>query len=270
MNNEIIVAIAIAVVIIAAIVTAGRIQKFRHAFLVPEGYAGLLYHKGKFVKVLGAGRHIRWGWHFTLDAQDLRKASLLVAGQEVLSADNVGLKLSVLVAYQVTDPAKAAHDTQNWHGDLYNAAQLALRAVVSGFTVETLLNQRFDVGAQLLARVQPVAAKIGITVFAVELKDVMFAAELKRAFADVLKAKQEGQAALERARGESASLRNLANAARVLEGNPALMNLRLMQSLTTAQNAGNTLVFGMPGGFVPLKSEKPSPPTTTPAEGDAG
>jgi hypothetical protein len=77
--------------------------------------------------------------------------------------------------------------------------------------------------------------------------------DLKRAFADVLKAKQEGQAALERARGESAALRNLANAARVLEGNPALMNLRLMQSLTAAQHAGNTLVVGVPGGFVPLK-----------------
>jgi len=74
-----------------------------------------------------------------------------------------------------------------------------------------------------------------------------------------MKAKQEGQAALERARGESASLRNLANAARVLEGNPALMNMRWMQSLTTAQNAGNTLVVGVPGGFVPLKAGKPAP-----------
>ncbi len=112
------------------------------------------------------------------------------------------------------------------------------------------------VGAQLLARVQPEAAKIGINVNAVEVKDVMFAADLKRAFADVLKAKQEGQAALERARGESASLRNLANAARVLEGNPALMNLRLIQSRTAAQNTGNTLVVGMPVGFVPLKNGK--------------
>ena len=69
---------------------------------------------------------------------------------------------------------------------------------------------------------------------------------------EVLKAKQEGQAALERARGESAALRNLANAARVLDGNPALMNLRLMQSLSAAQGAGNTLVFGMPGEAVAL------------------
>ena len=64
-----------------------------------------------------------------------------------------------------------------------------------------------------------------------------FSAELKRAFADVLKAKQEGQAALERARGESAALRNLANAARLLDGNPALQNLRLLQSLTGAQQS---------------------------------
>ena len=66
-------------------------------------------------------------------------------------------------------------------------------------------------------------------------------------------AQREAQAALERARGESAALRNLANGARVLEGNPALQNLRLMQSLTAAQNGGNTFVLGMPGGFVPLK-----------------
>jgi len=257
MNYNILVVIGVA--IFGSVIVAIFAKEFRHAFLVPEGYAGLVYHKGRFVEVLGAGRHIRWGRHFTLHPQDLRKAALLVAGQEVLTADNVGLKISLFVTYQVTDPVKAAHETQNWQGDLYNASQLALRTVVSGVAVEGLLNQRLEIGAQLLARVQPEAAKIGINVLAVEVKDTMFPAELKRAFADVLKAKQEGQAALERARGESASLRNLANAARVLEGNPALMNLRLMQSLTAAQNAGNTLVLGMPGGFVPLKQQAKPP-----------
>ena len=245
-----IIVIAILLVVLA-IFTVGRV---RYAHTVSEGCVGLLYHKGKFVETLGAGRHIRWSWHYTIDAQDLRKTSLVVAGQEVLTADNVGLKLNVLVTYQVVDPVKAAHETQNWRGDLYNFAQLALRAVVGGVAVEALLGQRLELGAQLLTRVQPEAAKIGVNVLAAEVKDVMFPADLKRAFAEVLKAKQEGQAALERARGESAALRNLANAARVLEGNPALMNLRLMQSLTAAQNAGNTLVLGIPGGFVPLKS----------------
>ena len=135
-----------------------------------------------------------------------------------------------------------------------------------GAPVETLLTQRAGLAPQLLALAQPEAARIGITVHAVEVKDVMFPAELKRAFADVLKAKQEGQAALERARGESAALRNLANAARVLEGNPALMNLRLMQSLTAAQNAGNTLVLGVPG-FIPLKNGKAGSPAHKPEDG---
>jgi hypothetical protein len=69
---------------------------------------------------------------------------------------------------------------------------------------------------------------------------------------------------LERARGESAALRNLANAARLLDGNPALMNLRMMQALTAAQSAGNTLVLGVPGGFVPLKNgHNPAPSNET-------
>jgi regulator of protease activity HflC (stomatin/prohibitin superfamily) len=256
MYNEIITLIVISAVIGVLLVGLPALFKFRHAFIVPEGYAGLLYQRGKFIEVLRAGEHVRWGRKFTLGVNDLRKTSLLVAGQEVLSADNVGLKTSLLVTYQVVDPAKAAHETQNWQGDLYNATQVTLRAVVGGVTMEALLGQRLDVGAQLLSRVKADVEKIGLNVLAIEVKDVMLPNDLKRVFADVLKAKQEGQAALERARGESAALRNLANAARVLEGNPALMNLRLMQSLTAAQNAGNTLVLGVPGGFAPLKPGK--------------
>lgn len=165
----------------------------------------------------------------------------------------------LLVGYQVADPVTAAHAAQNWLADLYHVAQLALRAVVNGLAVESLWCQRLELGGQLLARVQSEAARIGVTVQTVEVKDVMFPAELKRAFADVLKAKQEGQAALERARGETAALRNLANAARLMEGNPALLNLRLIQSVTAAQAGGNTLVRGLPGGFVPLKNGGPRP-----------
>jgi regulator of protease activity HflC (stomatin/prohibitin superfamily) len=257
MNYEILWAV-IVTAFVAMAMAPPVIKKWRHVFCVPEGWTGLMYHYGLYVRRNNAGRHVLWGRGWTMNLIDLRKTSLLVAGQEVLTADSIGLKLSLLVTYQVTDPVDAAHETQNWLSDLYNATQLALRAVVSGAAVEALLNQRLQIGAQLLGRTQPEAARIGINVLAIEVKDVMFPADLKRAFADVLKAKQEGQAALERARGESASLRNLANAARVMEGNPALMNLRLMQSLAAAQNAGSTLVLGMPGGFVPLKNGKPA------------
>ena len=62
---------------------------------------------------------------------------------------------------------------------------------------------------------------------------------------------------------QSAALRNLADAARLLEGNPALTNLRLMQSMAAAQASGNTLVLGVPGGFVPLKHGKAAPSPET-------
>ena len=243
------------ILMIAAGAVALRVlRKFRHAFIVPEGWTGLVYRHGLYVRRNNSGRHVLWGRGWTMNLIDLRRASLLVAGQDVLTADSVGLKFSLLVAYQVTEPVKAAHETQNWLNEVYNLTQLALRAVINGMAVEALLNQKLEIGAQLLARVKGDAEKLGINVIAVEVKDVMFPADLKRAFAEVLKAKQEGQAALERARGETAALRSLANVARVLEGSPALMNLRLMQSLATAQNAGSTLVLGMPGGFVPLKN----------------
>lgn len=255
MNTEATIAIIIGAVIGAAVL-ATVASHFRHAFTVADGFAGLLYRDGKLVERLDAGRHVRWGCRFALSALDLRRAHLAIAGQEVLTADNVGLKLTLAVTYQVADPILASHATQSWYADLYHLAQLALRAEVAAVPVETLLGARLNLGAPLLTRVQPEAAKFGLAVHAVEVKDVMFPADLKRAFADVLKAKQEGQAALERARGESASLRNLANAARLLDGNPALQNLRLLQSLTGAQAAGSTLVLGMPGGFVPLKTGK--------------
>ena len=75
----------------------------------------------------------------------------------------------------------------------------------------------------------------------------MFPADLKRSFAEVTRAKKEGEAALEKARGESAALRNLANAAKLLEKNPMLLRLRALASIDAAgKTVGNTLVLGMP------------------------
>ena len=266
MDNIILIAFGLAVGLVFVIYAATKLTRLRQAFLVPEGHAGLLYNKSKFVETLRAGRHIRWGRYYSVQPQDVRKALMPVVGQEVLTADNVAVRLSLLVAYQVTDPATAAHETQNWEADVYSAAQLAVRTVVHALAIEVVLGQCHEMAPKLLALVKPKAEPVGVTVHGVQVRDVMVAPDLKRAFADVLKARQEGQAALERARGESAALRNLANAARVMEGNPALMNLRLMQSIGSAQNAGSTLVVGVPGGFVPLKA-RPTPGVAETGEG---
>ncbi len=94
----------------------------------------------------------------------------------------------------MTEPVKAAHETQHWRGDIDNSAQLALRAVVAGAKVEALLNRRLEIGGQLLTRVRPELAKIGIGVLAVEVREVIFTDDLQRALAEVLKAKPEVRA----------------------------------------------------------------------------
>src|SRR3954471_358626 len=117
MKYEIVLIITVVIAFIGLLLRDAlkKIPKLYHAFIVPEGYAGLLYQHGKFVEQLAPGRHVRWGRNFTVDAQDTRKAFLVVAGQEVLTADNIAVKLSLISVYQITDPVKAAHETQNWH-----------------------------------------------------------------------------------------------------------------------------------------------------------
>src|SRR5688572_20033588 len=102
MKFEMFVVAALATVVL--IFTVVALKNIRRAFIVPEGYAGLLYHEGQFEETLAAGRHVRWGLNYTLSAVDFRKASLTVAGQEVLTSDGVGLKVSLLINYQMIDP----------------------------------------------------------------------------------------------------------------------------------------------------------------------
>ena len=105
-------------------------------------------------------------------------------------------------------------------------------------------------GARLLERKKPAAAQLGLLLESVNVKDVMFPGDLKRIFSQVVKARKEGQAALEKARAETATLRHLANAASLIDRNPTILQLRLLQSVQ--DSSGNTLVLGMPPQSTPL------------------
>lgn len=235
------------------------LRGFTSKVVVQDYECALLYRHGKFVRRLGAGRHRLWGAGHAFARVDLRKATLTLSGQEVLSADQVSLKISLTATFQITDPVKALHEVQNWSDAIYQLLHLSLRSVVSGQATESLLEKRLAIGAELMAGVVAEADAIGVAILSVEVKDVMFPGDLKKAFAEVLKARQEGQAALERARGETAALRSLANAARLLEGNPALQNLRVLQTFAAAGQAGSTLMMGLPPAFVPLTAGVPVP-----------
>src|SRR5262245_40204887 len=129
MTLEIILIFSIGIAVVIAVISRW-LRKLRHEFTVPDGFAGLLYHHGEFIAPpLPPGRLVRWGRNFQVQVHDLRKTAYTIAGQEILTADNVSLKVSLLVTGQLVDVVKAVRETQNWYGDLWNAAQLALRAV---------------------------------------------------------------------------------------------------------------------------------------------
>ena len=235
--------------------------RYRHEFIVTDGFAGLLYHEGKLAETLAAGRHIRWGKNYRLAFADTRKTLLQVAGQEVLSADNVGVKLSIVLTTQIVDAAKSVQAADNHATHIYSATQTAVRSVVAGVTMDALLTQRVSIGAQLRELIAPQAEAVGVKIHAVEVRDVMLPGELRKAFSEVLKAKQDGLAALERARGESAALRNLANAARLIEGQPALTTLRFLQTLE-ASKAGQTFVMNDLSALLPALHARGAKPST--------
>jgi regulator of protease activity HflC (stomatin/prohibitin superfamily) len=239
--------------------------------VVPEGFTTLLYHQGRFVRVLSPGAHRVMRQGHSTQQVDMRQRSLTVPGQDVLSQEQVGLKVSIAVRFAVADPEQALHRVQDFTEALYLAVQLALREEVGRHPLEELVSGRLDLGQRMRERVAGEVRAFGLSVEAVEVKDVMLPADLRRAFAESLKAKKEAQAMLEKARGESAALRNLANAARLVEQSPALLELRMLQTLGSASTTpGTTFVLGVGPGLVPLASRRPagSGAPVPPSEGD--
>ena len=195
---------------------------------------------------------------------------LAVPGQEVLTADGVGLKLTVVAKCQVVDPERALNSVAAYRDALYTQVQLTLREIVSATPVDSILASRLDLGKQLLSLAAPKVAEFGVNLLELEVKDVMFPGDLKKVFTQVVRARQEGLAALERARGETAALRNLANAATLVDQRPSLMQLRVLQTL--GQTPGNTVVLGLGGApqTIPLRRGEfpPEPETPPPAENE--
>lgn len=205
-----------------------------------EYQRGLLYQRGKFVTILQPGEHFYFRPLYTITKIDIRMTNMTIPGQEVLSADHVGVKISLAVGYKVSDPYLAVNKVLNYQEALYLLLQLNLREIIGSLAIDEILARREEIGSQLYEKSKSQAATIGLELSFVNIKDLMFPGELKNIFAQVVNARKEGLAALERARGESAALRNLANAARMLDNNPNLFQLRLIQAIE--KGSGNTVV----------------------------
>ncbi|HTZ98973.1 MAG TPA: slipin family protein [Candidatus Aquilonibacter sp.] len=228
---------------------------------VYEYQKGLKYTRGRYNETLGPGLYWILPIFTVVVPIDTRPEFITILGQDVLSADGVTLKVSLAAEFQVADPNVAVNKNANFRNSLYLTLQMALREIVGKEKIDVLLENRAGIGAKLMELTSPKVSDYGLKLISADVKDIMFPGEMKKAFSQVVKAQKEGQAALERARGETAALRNLANAARIVDDNPNLLQLRALQ--TMADSSGNTLVLGLPNGSIPLvrRTGKDTAPT---------
>jgi regulator of protease activity HflC (stomatin/prohibitin superfamily) len=211
---------------------------------------GLKYTKGRFTTVMGPGQYWYFPFFVTIQQVDVRPRFVSITGQEVLSSDGVTLKVSLAANYEIVDPDVAINKSQNFQEALYLELQLALREIIGSAEIDKILESRNELSKKLAEKTEAKARDLGLKLISVNLKDILFPGKLKEMFAQVVNARKEGLAALEKARGETAALRGLANAARMIESNPNLMQLRLVQVLS--QSSGNTLILGMPSQSSPI------------------
>ncbi len=224
---------------------------------VLEYEKGLKYAKGKFTSVVGPGQYWYMPVFTIIQKLDVRPRFVSITGQEVLSSDGVTLKVSLAANFEITDPYIAINNVMSFEQALYLELQLALREIIGAEDIDTVLSGRDDISKKLMELTEHKIAELGLKLISVDLKDIMFPGKLKEIFAQVVGAKKEGLAALEKARGETAALRSLANAAKMMEGNPNLMQLRLVQAL--GETSGNTLILGMPPQSTPIPVSKEKP-----------
>ena len=219
--------------------------------VVHDHEAVLLFRHGKLVGQLDAGRHRLLGGGREVRRFDTRWADMALQGQEFLTADKASVKVSGFVRYRIADAAVFHSAADNPVSSLYLTVQMALREVVGGLELDAVLDRKTSLSDELLGLVEPVAAKLGIEVETVAVKDLVLTGELRRVFTDALTVKQQSLISLEKARAEAAAMRTLANGARVLESHPALLQLKFLEALQRADGGiAQPLALGSAGHWL--------------------
>ena len=249
----IVVLAAVLLLIVAKVLPVKRVTVY-------EYQKGLKYTKGRYAATLSPGQYWILSAFSSVAPVDIRPQFVTIQGQDVLSSDGVTLKISLAAEFQVADPHVAINKNASFQNSLYLTLQMAVREIVGKEKIDTLIENRAGFSSKLTELTSGKATEYGLKLISADIKDIMFPGEMKKAFAQVVKAQKEGQAALEKARGETAALRSLANAARMMDDNPNLLQLRALQAF--ADPGGNTLVLGFPQGSIPMvkRGEKNSSP----------
>ena len=180
----------------------------KRELIIKDTHRALWYEDGKLTRILDAGRYEipaqrRW---FRRRPQvecvlvDVRERELTIKGQEILTADKVAIRVSILVQFRVTDPKAALHAVENYQDRLYSDVQLAARRSLATMTLEEILTNRNRLSEEILADVKEAAASYGVAIRRADVKDLIFPGNLQEIMNRVLAAERNSQAQLVEAR----------------------------------------------------------------------
>ena len=177
----------------------------------------------------------------------LRTVTLDIPPQEVITRDNVTVRVNAVAYFQVADPVKAVVNIEHYGYATSQVSQTTLRSVVGQTSLDELLTNRDDINQQLAAIIDGLTDPWGIKVTLVEVKDVELAEEMRRAMARQAEAERDRRAKVIHAQGEREASVTLAQAAEELERHPAALQLRLLSTMNeVAAENNSTLIFPIP------------------------
>jgi len=177
-------------------------------FIIKDTHRGLWYEDGQLTKELKAGRYEippQRCWLKRLPTVecvlvDVRERELTLKGQEILTADKVAIRVSILVQFRVTDAKVAVHTVENYEDRLYSDVQLAARRSLASMALEEILTNRNRLSEDILSDVKELATSYGVTIRRADVKDLIFPGNLQEIMNRVLAAERNSQAQLVEAR----------------------------------------------------------------------
>ena len=200
---------------------------------VGEGETGLLYIDGQFEKQLSPGTYFYWIYaqEVSMKLYSLKVQQLEISGQEILTADKVGVRLNILCSYRITDPLGLVQKTDNVGNLLYTRIQLLAREYIGGFRLDELLARKEEISGFLMKRLRDAQAEYCVEILNTGIKDIILPGEIRDIMNTVLVAEKKAQANVITRREEVASTRSLLNTAKLMEENKVLYRLKELEYL---------------------------------------
>ena len=215
--------------------------------ILREYERGVVFRLGRLIRAKGPGLIIIIPGIDKLIKVSLRTVTLDIPPQDVITRDNVSVKVNAVVYFRVIDPNKALTEVENYLYATSQLAQTTLRSIVGQFDLDDLLSRRDKINLQLQEILDAHTDPWGIKVSLVETKSVDLPENMQRAIAKQAEAEREKRAKIIHADGEFQAAEKLSQAANIISVNPAALQLRFLQTLAeVATEKNSTIIFPVP------------------------